>query len=136
MTVSKNQHVKSDLRVLERLVEKEEHVHKNIGDAAVIMGLYNADDEEKKIMRSVAKGENPEEAIPDAPVDSSFWICYYPSMKSLSLMKCLKKCPHCLEMKSNTPKKIFQKFVEDDSNVNILISMNQTLHLPGRVQMI
>ena len=72
MTVSRNAQVKSDTRVLDRLIEKEAFVHKNIGDAAIIMGLYNAVDEETQILKGVASGKSPEEIIPEEPADSSF----------------------------------------------------------------
>ena len=72
MTISKNPKVKSDTRVLERLIEKEDHVHKNIGDAAIILGLYNAEAEEKQVMSGIAGGKAAEEIIPEKPTDSSF----------------------------------------------------------------
>ncbi len=117
MTISKNQNVKSDLRVLERLVEKEDYVHKNIGDTAVIMGLYNADDEEKKIMKSVAKGENPDEAIPDTPADSSFLEMLLSQHEEPVPDDMLEKMPTLFKNEIKYAKEAFSEIVEDDSKV-------------------
>jgi ERCC4-related helicase len=117
MTVSKNQNVKSDLRVLERLVEKENFVHKNIGDAAVIMGLYNADDEEKKIMKSVAKGVKPEDAIPDTPVDSTFFDLLLSQYEDSIPDDMLKQMPTLFHDEIQYAKEAFAEIVEDDSKV-------------------
>ena len=93
MTVSNNAQVKSDTRVLERLIEKEKYVHKNIGDAAIIMGLYNAQEEEKQVMRGVAGGRSPEEIIPETPNDSHF----------LDLLLSQSEDPEPTEMKGSMP---------------------------------
>jgi len=116
MTISKNQHVKSDLRVLERLVEKEEYVHKNIGDVAVIMGLYNADDEEKKIMKSVADGDS-DEAIPDTPADSSFLEMLLSQHEEPVPDDMLEKMPTLFRNEIKYAKEAFAEIVEDDSKV-------------------
>lgn len=65
LTVSQNPVVQGDVRVLDRLIEKEQEAHKNIGDAATIMGLHDAQKEEQAIADGVAAGKDPQEIIPD-----------------------------------------------------------------------
>lgn len=67
LTVSQNETVKGDLRILERLIEKEQEAHKNIGDAATILGLHDAQREEEYITAEVAAGRAPQEIVPDEP---------------------------------------------------------------------
>ena len=69
LTISGNGAIRGDLRVLERLIEKEQEAHKNIGDAATLLGLHDAQKEEEHIMEGMARGKDVEEIIPDEPVD-------------------------------------------------------------------
>jgi superfamily II DNA or RNA helicase len=61
--------VRADLRVLDRLTEKEEQVQKNLGDAAWLMGLFDEEKEEERIAQAVEGDVSPEEALPDDPVE-------------------------------------------------------------------
>jgi len=70
LTASKNETVRGDLRVLDRLIEKEQEAHKNIGDAATLLGLHDAQKEEDHITKGVAAGKAVEEIIPDEPIDA------------------------------------------------------------------
>jgi ERCC4-related helicase len=63
LTVSKNEQIQGDIRVLNKLIEKEQEAHKNIGDAATILGLYDALKEEEKITQDIARGLSPEEVF-------------------------------------------------------------------------
>lgn len=69
LTVSQNETIRGDLRVVDKLIEKEQEAHKNIGDAAVILGLYDAQQEDRHITQSVAEGRDPdqifEEEVPE-----------------------------------------------------------------------
>ena len=69
LTVSQNAEIRGDLRVLDRLIEKEQEAYKNIGDAATILGLYDAQAEEAYITQAVADGTDPGEIIPDQPAE-------------------------------------------------------------------
>ena len=69
LTASKNETIRGDLRVLDRLIEKEQEAHKNIGDAATLLGLHDAKKEEDHITQGVATGKAIDEIIPDEPVD-------------------------------------------------------------------
>ncbi|MEA3337416.1 MAG: helicase-related protein [Chloroflexota bacterium] len=73
LTISQNRTIKGDMRVLERLIEKEAEAQKNIGDAATILGLHDAQREEKQITEGVAEGKTPEEIIPDQSPESD-WL--------------------------------------------------------------
>lgn len=64
LTVSRDDTIRGDLRVLDRLIEKEQEAHKNIGDAATILGLHDAQKEEDYIAEGMAKGESPDEIFP------------------------------------------------------------------------
>ena len=67
LTVPTGGKLKGDLRVLERLIEKEDAVHKNLGDASSLMGLHDADLEEDAIGRGIEEQEDPEDVVPDEP---------------------------------------------------------------------
>jgi ERCC4-related helicase len=69
LTESSNETVRGDLRILDRLIEKEQEAHKNIGDAGALLGLYDAQREEEKITEGVAAGKREDEIIPEQPVD-------------------------------------------------------------------
>jgi hypothetical protein len=73
LTVSQNQTVRGDLRVLDKLIEKEQEAHKNIGDAATILGLYDAGREEAHIVQAMAKGKAPEEIF-DVQAPEQDWL--------------------------------------------------------------
>ena len=47
LTLSANEKILGDQRILEKLIEKEQEAHKNIGDAATLLGLHDALLEEK-----------------------------------------------------------------------------------------
>ncbi len=73
LTRSQNPVIRGDLRILDRLIEKEQEAHKNLGDAATLLGLYDAQQEEKFIQRQVALGAAPEEIIPEKPQEED-WL--------------------------------------------------------------
>jgi hypothetical protein len=81
------------------------------------MGLYNADDEEKKIMKSVAKGENPDETIPDTPSDSSFLDLLLSQHDEPMPDDMLKKMPTLFSDEIKYAKEAFAEIVGDDSKV-------------------
>ena len=55
-----------DVRVLKRLMEKEDQAHRALGDAASLMGLYSGEREEAAIREALAAGEDIDEVVPDA----------------------------------------------------------------------
>lgn len=65
LTVPAADSLRGDLRVLDRLIEKEEEAHKNLGDVQWLMGLATPQAEEDKITRDVADKVAPEDIIPD-----------------------------------------------------------------------
>jgi ERCC4-related helicase len=73
LNISKNAQIQGDLRVLKKLIEKEQEAHKNIGDAATILGLYDAQKEEEKITKEVAKGTSPEQIFAVTPPEQD-WL--------------------------------------------------------------
>jgi superfamily II DNA or RNA helicase len=70
LTIPEDERIKGDLRILERLIEKEEQAHKTLGDVAWLMNLHTAEREEEAIAESIEKGEAPEQTLPDTPVHS------------------------------------------------------------------
>lgn len=72
VTVAKNPDVHSDLRILVRLIAKEEMAYKNLGDAATILRLYDPKQEEDYIEAEVSAGHSPEDILPDANADQGF----------------------------------------------------------------
>src|SRR5260221_1163587 len=54
---SENAIIKDDFRILDKLQEKEDEVHKTLGDAGSLWMLYDSDKEEKLVTRAFAKGD-------------------------------------------------------------------------------
>ncbi|WP_243106881.1 helicase-related protein [Actinomyces lilanjuaniae] len=55
-----------DVRVLTRLMEKEDQAHRALGDAASLMGLYSGEKEEQAIREALQRGTDIEQVVPDA----------------------------------------------------------------------
>ena len=54
----------SDLRVLDRLLEREHEAHKAFGDSARLFGVYDADEEEEQVAKGLAAGVDADEIVP------------------------------------------------------------------------
>ena len=54
-----------DIRVLKKLIEKENEAHTALGDAAALMGKYTAEAEEEAIKAALAKGQDLDEVVTD-----------------------------------------------------------------------
>src|SRR5699024_30619 len=54
-----------DIRVLKKLIEKENEAHTALGDAAALMGKYTAEAEEEAIKTALAKGQDLDEVVTD-----------------------------------------------------------------------
>ena len=54
-----------DVRVLTRLMEKEDQAHRALGDAASLMGLYSGEKEEKAIREALQAGTDIDDVVPD-----------------------------------------------------------------------
>ncbi len=72
LTIPNHATLKGDLRVLERLIEKEDAAHKNLGDVAWLMNLHDAELEEERIARGIEEGTAPEEIIPEEKQHTDF----------------------------------------------------------------
>ncbi|MGT2427105.1 helicase-related protein [Amnibacterium kyonggiense] len=59
-----NDRFSGDLRVLERLLEREQEAHRALGDAASLMGTYDAAAEEAEIRKVLAGQRRFEDAVP------------------------------------------------------------------------
>ncbi len=67
--------VASDVRVVSKLVEKENVAHKALGDAASVMGLYSETAEEQAIIEALRqRTQDEKEAVLEekAPIDTAF----------------------------------------------------------------
>jgi ERCC4-related helicase len=72
---SKNPDVQGDLRILEKLREKEEEVHKTLGDAGSVWKLFDPSEEEKKVMRGFARSD-PDE-LEKAEKEETDWLALF-----------------------------------------------------------
>lgn len=71
LTVPADEGLKGDLRILDRLVEKEHNAHQNLGDVAWLMNLHDAEKESERVGQAIEKHEAPESVVPDEPVASA-----------------------------------------------------------------
>lgn len=60
-TISHNEKIKGDTRILEILQEKERQARDNIGDPALLMGKFNVEEEEAVTRHAIENGENAED---------------------------------------------------------------------------
>ena len=67
LTVPGDQTLRGDLRILDRLVEKEHNAHQNLGDVAWLMDLHDAEKESDRISEAIQNHEAPEDVVPDEP---------------------------------------------------------------------
>jgi len=65
LSVPTSERLRGDLRVLERLVEKEHEAHKNLGDVRSLLHLADAQAEENHVLAGLAAGKSAEAIIPD-----------------------------------------------------------------------
>lgn len=66
-----------DIRVLQRLIEKEHEAHRALGDAAALMGKYSAEAEEDAIRHALVQGRALDDIVDDAQdvvSDPAAWI--------------------------------------------------------------
>ena len=70
---TRNTKIRGDIRILEVLVRKEEQAYKNIGDPALIMHVYDSEEEEKITARAMEEGD-AEKFDQDLVVDDDFDI--------------------------------------------------------------
>lgn len=61
LNIAQNQKFKRDLRILEILLEKEQHAQNNIGDPAALLGLYDIEKEEQFVGQVIEEERSPEE---------------------------------------------------------------------------
>ncbi|OBX24714.1 SNF2 domain-containing protein [Gelidibacter algens] len=54
---SQSEDVQGDIRIVERLKEKEEEVHKSLGDAGSVMGFYDQQQESKLVEKAIANND-------------------------------------------------------------------------------
>lgn len=58
----------ADQHVVERLIEKEREVERQLGDVGALLGLYDPESEDDFLTRGIARGKSPEELLPAAPL--------------------------------------------------------------------
>lgn len=68
--------IKGDLRILEILTEKDEQAAKNIGDPSIFMGLYDEEEEAKRVAKAIESDEPAEvfDAALAAPEGGLDWL--------------------------------------------------------------
>ncbi len=74
LTRTRNEAIQGDQRILEILLKKEDQAHRNIGDPADLMKVYDPGDEERITARAIEEGLAPEEfeARLDARIEDPF----------------------------------------------------------------
>ncbi|MBE0645533.1 MAG: DEAD/DEAH box helicase [Bacteroidetes bacterium] len=60
LTDSVNDRLKGDTRILELLIEKDQHVHENIGDPVELTGIADVEEEERRTAAAMAQGLSPD----------------------------------------------------------------------------
>ena len=63
LTISSCPAFQGDQRILDALIEKEQWVYRNTGDAAGVMQFHSVDDEERAIGEGAAKGLTPDQVL-------------------------------------------------------------------------
>jgi len=58
---SANQKIKGDVRIIEILIQKEKQAFENLGDPAMIMGVFNVEEEESLTAAAIESGASPDE---------------------------------------------------------------------------
>jgi hypothetical protein len=66
--VTRTEATTADQRVVDRLIEKEREVERQLGDPGSLLGLYDAESEETYLVRGVAKGKSADELVPSKPL--------------------------------------------------------------------
>ncbi len=85
---SKNPDVRSDMRILEKLKEKEEEVHNTLGDALFVTGLYSA---EKEVNATIKAMQNKDEGYLNEKKEESDTSSSAASKKKGAFFALLKK---------------------------------------------
>ncbi len=63
-----------DVRVLARLLEREDHAHRTFGESGSLLGLHTSKLEEEAISKTLRDGIDIDVAIPQAPAEGGFDI--------------------------------------------------------------
>ncbi|BAX82357.1 DEAD/DEAH box helicase [Labilibaculum antarcticum] len=69
---SKNDKVQGDIRILERLKEKEDEVYKNLGDAGNVWKLFDAKEEENLTIKAIASSDLS--LVDDSKEEETDWL--------------------------------------------------------------
>ena len=56
-----------DVRILSKLLQREQQAHKAFGESGSLLGLHDAGLEEESVMKSLSRGDDPEAIIPEEP---------------------------------------------------------------------
>ncbi len=65
--VARSQEAAADQQIVDRLIEREKVVQRQLGDVGALLGLYDAEAEDLQITQGVAEGLPVDEIIPDEP---------------------------------------------------------------------
>jgi hypothetical protein len=57
----------ADQRIVQRLIDREREVERQLGDSGALLGLYDPDSEEEFLLRGAARGDAVEALLPDKP---------------------------------------------------------------------
>ena len=116
LTIPGHSKVKGDLRVLERLIEKEDAAHKNLGDVAWLMNLHNAEKEEERIAHGIEQGETPEEIIPEEEQHTDFMALLFGEDSLVEPPSVVKEPVRLLADELAYAREAFQEVLDDDTD--------------------
>jgi ERCC4-related helicase len=117
LTASGDSQVRSDLTILEKLIEKEAEVHKNIGDAASLLGLHTPQREEEYIEEEISSGRPVEEILPDEPQEKGFLDLLMESGAVPEVEDCTSEVPSLYGDDLDFIRSAFDEILEDESGL-------------------
>ncbi len=117
LTIPGNEKLAGDLRVLERLIEKEDAAHKNLGDVAWLMGLHESEKEERKIAEGLEQGEAAELILPDEPATNDLMALLFGERSETEPEAVTAEPTRLFESDVDYAKEAFNQLAGTDDNV-------------------
>jgi len=117
LTVPGNEELAGDLRVLERLIEKEDAAQKNLGDVAWLLNLHDKEKEEEHIAAGVEGSKTAEEVLPDEPQSNDFMELLFGSQEDKEPDATCADPNRLFENDREYAREAFDQLLDDDETV-------------------